>query len=45
MKFLTISGAFALSAFAGQVAAEDVLYSRHLAKRQLSGEDDYNISQ
>ncbi|KAJ4339790.1 hypothetical protein N0V87_002990 [Didymella glomerata] len=44
MKFLTISGAFALSAFAGQVAAEDVLYSRHLAKRQLSGEDNYNIT-
>lgn len=46
MKFWTTSGAIALSALvAGQAAAEDVLYSRHLAKRQLSAEGNYNISQ
>ncbi|KAJ4403164.1 hypothetical protein N0V91_006740 [Didymella pomorum] len=45
MKFSTRSGAFALSALAvGQAATEDVLYSRHLAKRQLSGEGNYNIT-
>lgn len=46
MKFSTRTGAVALSALAvSQAAAEDVLYSRHLAKRQLSSEGDYNISQ
>lgn len=45
MKFSTTSGAVVLSALAvGQAAAEDVLYSRHLAKRQLSGEGNYNIT-
>ncbi|KAL1646484.1 hypothetical protein SLS61_007846 [Didymella pomorum] len=45
MKFSTRSGAFALSALTvGQAATEDVLYSRHLAKRQLSGEGNYNIT-
>jgi hypothetical protein len=45
MKFSTASGAVALSALAvGQAAAEDVLHSRHLAKRQLSAEGNYNIS-
>ncbi|KAF3049014.1 hypothetical protein E8E11_004191 [Didymella keratinophila] len=45
MKFSTRTGAVALSALAvSQAAAEDVLYSRHLAKRQLSSEGDYNIT-
>ncbi|KAF3037062.1 hypothetical protein E8E12_002037 [Didymella heteroderae] len=45
MKFSTTSGVAALSALAvGQAAAEDALYSRHLAKRQLSDEGNYNIT-
>ncbi|KAJ4371787.1 hypothetical protein N0V86_008341 [Didymella sp. IMI 355093] len=45
MKFSTTSGAVALSALAiGQATAEDVLYSRHHAKRQLSAEGNYNIT-
>lgn len=46
MKFSTRMGAVALLAVAvGQAVAEDVLYSRHLAKRQPSSEGNYNISQ
>lgn len=46
MKFSAKSGAIAFSALAvGQAAADDVLYSRHLGKRQLGSEGNYNISQ
>lgn len=45
MKFSTASGAIALSAAAfSQARAEDVLYSRHLAKRDLNADGNYNIS-
>lgn len=44
MKFSTASGAIALSAAAiSQAVAEDVLYSRHLAKRDLNADGNYNI--
>lgn len=46
MRFSTASGAIALSALTiSQARAEDVLYSRHLAKRDLNAEGNYNISQ
>jgi 5'-nucleotidase len=45
MRFSAASGAIALSAFAiSQGRAEDVLYSRHLAKRDLNADGNYNIS-
>lgn len=45
MRFSTASGAIALSAFAiSEGRAEDVLYSRHLAKRDLNTDGNYNIT-
>lgn len=45
MRFSATSGAIGLSAFAiSQGRAEDVLYSRHLAKRDLNADGNYNIS-
>ncbi|KAF2623506.1 Metallo-dependent phosphatase [Macroventuria anomochaeta] len=45
MRFSTASGAIALSALAAsQAQAEDVLYSRHLAKRDLDADKNYNIT-
>ncbi|KAJ8113092.1 hypothetical protein OPT61_g4701 [Boeremia exigua] len=45
MKFSTASGAIALSAAAfSQAQARDVLYSRHLAKRDVNADENYNIT-
>lgn len=46
MKYSVTASGLVLSALAiSQGRAEDVLYSRHLSKRDVNADGNYNISQ